>query len=1075
MEKQSYWKLLPVAFLLLLLAAACVESDMDGGGKPGSLLAVDIPTGVVPLQTTKPIDTRSVPDTTGTVVPADSLPVPVTRAATVYKRAIVLQYKEGSLVNGGHTDIDNYTIGLPVSASLVEAKGCNIYVLAVNETTTSGTDAAFSTETGLNAAAYDLYSVISSPSDDDIPLAGSLKNVNVSRLSVGGTDAGLIEQGSGESRIQLSRIAAKLSLKLIYSVPGYQVVAASGKISNVPSRMFFTEQPGDTFPAEETAAAFADVPFTVSDCDGDNNDRPATELVRYLPANIRGTNPAVTHPKEKYSGTAPKTSTDRCTFITFMAEEKKDKAHKLVYSFYPGGNTTSDFNIRRNYIYTMNSTIAQAAEGDMRITESGRALELETDPLAQAVGETAATLRAKVTSFDVVPSEYGFYYKEKNTFEGAAGAIKIAATNLASGVYTAAVSGLAAKTVYYYRAYAISSGQPVYGSLSSFSTNAEGVPVLATINVPVSAANGLSATSSGNSVTGAGILSRGIVYSAQSGFDHLAGGGTRVDGSPAGASSPYAVTLLNLTKGTDYWYRHYASNPQGYVYATESRFRTKDSPALPTGGKVESTVVDQLTFSATLPDRKNPADDYPTAAGVRYWTADPGSNLTSGGNTLSFTTPGTPGAKSVNWTSMTAGQNYWYTFYSTNEAGSECSVKQTFTSSAVLADPTPKTKEIGPQAIAGAFTIATVRNTNAAVSGTGATIASGNNTTNKSINMAAYTEAVGNSRVSTVTLTTAGELPLRSNTATITQQGVVFPASFSDVSDVSKDGKTETTVNVPANIPWQASSSQAWCTISNASQTGANDKTGSTKSFGYTVASNTGIPREATITVQGTGAFTTYAKTFKVSQLTGTMLSINQANQTTGPQASSHTLAVTSNTTWTVASNNTTAATVAPASGTNNGNVTVSMLANTTSGSSRAAAITATPAGNTAKSYTITQYGVVFPASFTNVTGVLASGQVATEVSVTSNIPWQASSSQTWCTISSGSQTGANTQTGDAKKFAYAVAVNTGAARTATITVKGTGSFTGLSKTFTVSQEAGYQGNLKPNDPNNNNQTNEFK
>lgn len=1079
MEKQSYWKLFPVTFLLLLLTAACVESDMDGGGKTGSLLSVDIPTGVVPLQATQPIDTRSVSDTTGTVTPVDSLPVSVTRAATVYKRAIVLQYKDGKLVNGGYTDLDNYTIGSPVSASLVEAKGCNIYVLAVNETTTSGADATFSTEAELNAAAYDLYSMIPSPSDDDIPLAGSLKNVNVSRLSVGGTDAGLIEQGSGESRIELSRIAAKLSLKLIYSVPGYQVIASSGKISNVPSRMYFTEQPGDTFPAEDAAGAFTDVSFTVSDCDGDANDQPATEVVRYLPANIRGTNPAVTHPKEKYNGTAPKTSVDRCTFITFTAEEKKNKTHKLVYSFYPGGNTTSDFNIRRNYIYTMNSTIAQAAEGDKRITESGRALELETDPLAQAVGETGATLRAKVTSFDAAPSEYGFYYKEKNTFEGATGATKITATNLASGVYTATVTGLAAKTVYYYRAYAINSGQTVYGSLSSFSTNAEGVPVLTTINAPVSAANGLSATSSGNSVTGADILSRGIVYSAQSGFDHLSGGGIRVDGSPAGGSSPYTVTLQNLTKGTIYWFRHYASNPQGYVYATESQFRTKDSPELPTGGKVESTVVNQLTFSATLPDRKNPVDDYPTAAGVRYWTADPGNTLASGGNTISFTTPGTPGAKSVNWTSMAAGQNYWYTFYSTNEAGSECSAKQTFTASAALADPTPKTKEIGPQAVNGAFSITTTRNTNAAVSGTGATVASGNNTTSKSINMAAFTEGVGKSRVSTVTLTTVGELPLRSNTATVTQHGVVYPASFTAVSNVPKEGKAATAVDVLSNIPWQAASNQSWCTIGNATQTGANDKTGSTKSFTYTVAANTGAPREAIITVKGTGAFATaYSRTFKVSQLTGTWLNIDQANQATGPQAKSHTLGITSNTSWTLASNNANVATVASASGTNNQSVAISVKDNATTGS-RTAIITATPTGNSAKSYTITQYGVVFPASFAVVTDVPASGKTATNVPVTSNIPWQATSNQSWCTIDGNTvtgtvHTGSNTKDGSAVNFTYTVSANTGVARIATITVKGTGSFTGITKTFTVTQKAGYQGNLKPIDPGSNDQTNEF-
>ena len=199
---------------------------------------------------------------------------------------------------------------------------------------------------------------------------------------------------------------------MVYNVSGYKVIASSGQIRNVPAKMYYTEQAGEVFPAEEEAGAFVDVPFTVSDCDGDTDDQPATTLTRYLPANIRGTNPAVTLPREKYSGTAPKTSADRCTYITFTAEEKKNNSHTLVYSFYLGGNTTSDFNVRRNFIYTMNSTIAQAGEGDLRVSESGKAPVVVTDPLAQSVSSTGAALRATLTTFGTTPSEYGFSYSE---------------------------------------------------------------------------------------------------------------------------------------------------------------------------------------------------------------------------------------------------------------------------------------------------------------------------------------------------------------------------------------------------------------------------------------------------------------------------------------------------------------------------------------------------------------------------------------------------------------------------------------------------------------------------------------
>ena len=1043
------------AGVLLLLAGACVESDVGEERKAGDLLPVEIPTGVSPLQVTAPVDTKSLPDTTRSEALPDTL-LPVTRAGeATYKRAIVLQYKAGVLVNGGSTDISDYTIGSSISASLQAAEGCNIYVLAVNETTTTGGNDVFSTEEKLNGAAYDLYGLFPVPSDNDIPLAGSLKNVDVVRLTVGGTESGVIRQGSGETKVELSRIAAKLHLELLYSVPGYKVIAESGRIKNAPSKMYYIAQPGDLFPAEEAAGAFAEASFSLSDCDGDSNDQPATIFTRYLPANIRGTNPKVTLPREKYSGTAPKTTTDRCTYVSFIAAEKKNAAHKLTYSFYLGGNTTSDFNIRRNYIYTINSTIAQTGEGDLRVSEEGIDPELETDPLAQAVASANATLRATLDTYGTAVSEYGFYYKKDTPFEEAAGAMKAVAKNLSEGVYTALLSGLTPKTVYYFRAYAVTQGQTLYGALSSFSTNAEGVPVLTVEKAPASASNGLSVSSAGNTVTGAGILSQGIVYSASSGFNHLVSG-IRIAGEPA-TTSPFGVTVNSLAKGTVYYYRYFASNAQGYVYsAAESNFRTKDIPSAPTGGSVASTVADQLTFAATLPERKNPADDYPTAAGVKYWTTDPGSDL-SAGNTLSFDAPSATGAKNVNWTGMAAAQPYWYTFYSTNGAGTVYSAKQSFTSSAVLTAPNPSAKEIGPQGISNAFTVTTARNTTATVSSGGvATIASGNGTASKSISMAANTATT--SRTATLTFMTAGEYPLRKNTMTITQGGVVFTPATANVSNIPKGGQAATGVSVSSNIPWQATSSQSWCTIGNGNQTGANTKQGDTKSFTYTVAKNEGGARTAKVTVKGTGSFTGFSKEFTVSQLSGTMLEINRKDTVMGPQASSHTLGITSNTSWTLASNNTEVATVGVASGEGNKDVAVAVKAYTTLGntSTRTTTITAKPTESTEKSYTVTQYGVVFPASFANVENVVKGGQAAKTVNVLSNIPWEATSSNPdWCTIASGSQSGANTKDGDTKSFTYTVKANTGVARTATITIKGTGSFSGISRAFKVSQVSG--------------------
>lgn len=882
MKKQSQLTLVLLNICLLLFTGSCVESDVDKQLSSGSLLSVKIPTGVIPLQATTPIETKSVSDTVRYVATADTLQQIPTRAGETYQRAIVLQYKGGNLVNSGSTDIDSYTIGSSISATLKESEGCNIYVLVVNETTTTGGNPVFATEAGFTSAGYEFPSSVSSPGDDDIPLVGFLKGVNVIRLSVAGTESGLIQGGSGDNSVKLSRIAAKLSLNLRFNMSGYQVISGSGQIRNVPAKMYYVEQPNvnGVFPAEAEASAFKDIPFTLG------------ELVTcYIPANIRGMNAGVTLPKEKYNGTAPKTTVDRCTHISFKAEEIKNTAHCLTYSFYLGGNNTSDFNVRRNYIYTMNSEITQAAEDDKRISESGRTAEIKTDPMATAVSSSQATLHATLSTFGETPSEYGFYYKEGNVFDGGADAIKLPSTNLSGSTYSSVLSGLKVKTVYYFRAFAVCGGETVYGALSSFSTNAEGVPELTTTNAPKSAENGLSAISSGNSVTGAGILSQGIVYSETANFDYLTTG-NRVNGNPI-AQSPYIVTIPNLKKGTNYWYRHYASNAQGYVYSpAEGSFRTKDSPAVPTGGKVTSTAADRLTFTATLPERKNPVDDYPTEAGVRYWTADPDSNLTSGGSMILFDAPATPGTKTINWTGMAAGQAYWYTFYSTNSAGSECSTKQQFTASAQLADPNPKTKGIGPQADNSGFTIATARNTIATLSGTGIITVTPTGSVAQSFNVKSAANTSATDRKVTITFTTTGELPLRNCTTEVTQYGVAFPTSFAAVNNVPASGRSATNISVTSNITWQATSNQSWCTIdgstvTGATHTGENTQTGSAVNFTYTVAANTGIAREAKITVKGTGSFTGFSKTFTVSQKAGYQGNlkpndqINNDNQTT--------------------------------------------------------------------------------------------------------------------------------------------------------------------------------------------------
>lgn len=890
-------------FILSLLASAfwltaCVGADIDSGGEGGGtskeLLQVEIPTGVIPLQITESIDTKpnklksalasaptdslapttkaaqAVTDTAALSAPSASSASPATRAddPVVYTRAIVLQYDavNGLLLNASNTNIDGYTIGSSISTLLQESANCNIYVLAVNETSTSGSDTQFKTEAAFKAATYALYTKFSNPTDADIPLLGSLKSIRINRMETGGVEKGMISTSDGNSvKAELRRIAAKLVVNFTYEAKGFQT-GSNVTIADYPTNFTLVEGEGN-FP--DPTASFTSKPFPIQDTDGDV-DNGTTSFTLYVPDNRRGEVADVIRPTQKTVDNAPAKS----TYLTFTATEKKNSKHQLIYRFYFGGNTTNDFNIKRNSVYTLNSAISQTAESDPRVSEGGLMPTIWVDPQVTNVSDTKATLKFKVTRYDATITAVNLRHKVSTASTWSSKSVTLIDQPVAE--YTCELTGLAANTVYNYSpsitATVGGASTTIYGDTLSFSTNTAGMPIITKEVALVSAANGKSATATGNAVTGTGITAKGIVYSTDPDFNHLKEG-TRQTANNGTTDASFGVTLSGLALGTTYYYRYYAINAQGVTYSSSTlSFRTNDTPNAPTNGKLESTVVNTLTFSATLPPKKNEADTDPTAAGIRYWIqankptdpTDPKSAYT-----LAFTNPAIPEAKTYAWnistTSTYIDKHFWYVFYSTNAAGTVCTEPVEFQSSALLTTLASATM-IGPQEVSDAITFTTNRAVKATVDGTVITVGSGDGTTSVKVNMLANTTS-GSTRTSEVILTTENELPIRSSTTKITQYGVRYPTSFSDVTGVTKDGKSATSVSVLSNIPWQASSDQQWCTIENGEQTGTNSSTGSTLYFKYTVAKNEDEAREATITVKGIGAFEKdYTRTFKVSQ-----------------------------------------------------------------------------------------------------------------------------------------------------------------------------------------------------------------
>jgi mannan endo-1,4-beta-mannosidase len=156
--------------------------------------------------------------------------------------------------------------------------------------------------------------------------------------------------------------------------------------------------------------------------------------------------------------------------------------------------------------------------------------------------------------------------------------------------------------------------------------------------------------------------------------------------------------------------------------------------------------------------------------------------------------------------------------------------------------------------------------------------------------------------------------------------------------------------------------------------------------------------------------------------------------------AASSPVSVTANVTWSVTDNQSWLS-VTPASGANNGSLSVSVTANTAA-ASRSGTITVTGGGLT-RSITVTQAGQTANNLTVSTASVsLAAAASSSTVNVTSNVSWTVSDDQTWLSASPTSGSGN-------ASFTISATANTGtSSRSGTVTVSGGG----ISRAISVTQ-----------------------
>jgi len=138
------------------------------------------------------------------------------------------------------------------------------------------------------------------------------------------------------------------------------------------------------------------------------------------------------------------------------------------------------------------------------------------------------------------------------------------------GGFTSSMSGLAANTTYYVRAYATNSAGTAYGNQVSFTTNPIFLPTLTTTGIT---AVGNSSANSGGNISndgGSPITARGVCYSTSS--NPTIANGITIDGSGIGT---YISAINGLLPNTTYYVRAYATNILGTAYGNQVIFTTQ--------------------------------------------------------------------------------------------------------------------------------------------------------------------------------------------------------------------------------------------------------------------------------------------------------------------------------------------------------------------------------------------------------------------------------------------------------------------------------------------------------------------
>ena len=257
---------------------------------------------------------------------------------------------------------------------------------------------------------------------------------------------------------------------------------------------------------------------------------------------------------------------------------------------------------------------------------------------------------------------------------------------------------------------------------------------------------------------------------------------------------------------------------------------------------------------------------------------------------------------------------------------------------------------------------------------------------NATLTLSAQENTTTTQREAIITVTGGGF----TRTISVSQRGDDIRLSISPQTMEFDCNEEEKTLAITSNSSWTTSSDQSWCTVSKSSGNGNDNIT--------VKVSKTDAADKRTANVKITAG--TLSQTVTVTQ-NGVTLSVSPQKVDFGNKAEEITVAITSNSSWTVSSDQSWC-TVNKSSGNGNDNITVKVTQNN-SAENRTTNVKIT-AGTLSQTVTVTQNGVSLSVSPQKVDFDYKAEEKT--VAITSNSSWTVSSDQSWCTINKSSGNG---------------------------------------------------------------------